>query len=135
MMTRMKDLKNGNFKIVEISIPDMLARYSALSGVFGVLFTWLTYPEGIYTGFIFGVAAAALGIAAKKGGSEKGSATFGLVSGIIGTLFCVFMYLCLNTFYDVIVNPATREQVLSMFSDIMKAYGLSAEDFVQLMNP
>ena len=135
MIPDMKDKMPANFKMPEVSLGDLCARYGALCSVFGILFTWLDYPDGMYIGFVLGIAAASLGILAKKSGSAKGSATFGIVFGIIGAIFCAFLYFGLSSFYTFIRDPETGKQVLPMMEQLLSSYGLTIENFAEVMNP
>lgn len=135
MISHMKDKLPVDMKLPEIPLGDMCARYSAAAAVFGILFTWLDYPEGIYIGFVLAVAAVSLGRFAKKSGSAKGSATFGIVFGIIGAIFCAFLYFGMSSFYNLIRDPETGKEAFTLMEQLLSSYGLSVQNFAELMNP
>ena len=134
MIPCMKEMIPENNRLKEASIPDLCAKYSAVTAVLGVLFTWFDYPDGIFIGFVFAVAAFMLGSYAKKNGSSRGSAVFGMIFGIIGALFCAFLYFGLSAFYSIIRDPETSRTAFDVIKQLLDAYGLSPETFVQMMS-
>ncbi len=135
MISDMNEKTPFKMNMPEVTIPDLCARYSSLAAIFGILFTWLDYPEGIYIGFVLGVAAAGLGIYAKKSGSSRGSATIGVVFGIIGAIFCAFLYFGISSFYTLIRDPGTGKEAFAMLEQLLSSYGLTMQNFTELMAP
>ena len=64
-----------------------LATTSLVTGIVGVVFTFLIAIVGL----ILGVVATALGFSARRGGAQNGKTTAGIVLGIVAIVVAIVM--------------------------------------------
>lgn len=111
----------------------MFSRYSLFCGVFSFLMPFIDYPNGIFTGFIFGAAAITLSILACKEKKKHTCAKIGRITGILGVILSSVLFYSFYSFYSLASNPETSGQVISFLSEFLGNYGLSIESFISTL--
>lgn len=120
-------------KTVIIDQYTVFSRYSLFCGVFGILMPFLDYPDGIFSGFVFGVAAVTLSIIACRDRKKHTCAVLGRITGILSILLTALLFYSFYSFYTIAGDPETSGQIISFLSDFLQSYGISFESFISTL--
>ncbi|MCQ2401219.1 MAG: hypothetical protein MJ059_04770 [Lachnospiraceae bacterium] len=120
-------------KVMIVDQYTMFSRYSLFCGVFSILMPFIDYPNGIFSGFIFGIAAVTLSILANQDRKKHTAAKAGRITGIIGILICVMLFCSFYNFYSLVSDPETSDQMISFLSEFLGSYGVSFESFISAL--
>ena len=110
-------------------------RFADLSmslALMGFLLVMLTFPSGIYNGFVFACTSAAAAIISKRSFRAKRS-TAALVIDVLTLISCCIRYAGLVAIYANLDDPVMGPQITRYVLDVCSAFGISPEDFTSLM--
>lgn len=112
----------------------MLARYSLIMAVCGLLAYFFLFPSGIYYSFFFGVMSVTGGIMSRAITDHRGYSNAGIVLGAINVLISIIAFYGLLSIYTGVRDPVMGPKITSMLMEALEAKGISLDTFVQIMN-
>ena len=124
-----------NEKLKPIDNFTRLARYSMYLSLVGALSYIITFPAGIYYGFMMSAIGTAGGILSKPYAEKKRSAKIAIVVGVINIAICLLAFHGLQSMYDSLKDPVLGPQVTEFVKYTLEQHGISLETFVQIMQP
>lgn len=117
-------------KVIITDPNKLFSRYSLLCGIMSLLMPFLNYPDGIFSGFVFGTAAAALSVLSGKGGKKSAGAAAGMITGILGIILSAVIFASFYNFYTLASDPETSEQLNVFLSEFLDSCGISFDSFI-----
>ena len=113
----------------------LLSKYSLIMSVVGAASCLITFPSGIYYGFVLGITGAAGGFLSRAYSLRKGSSAAAIIIGLIDTGLCLLSFHGLNTLYSSLNDPVLGPQITEFVLSILEQYGVSPEVFAGVMQP